>query len=194
MSWKITTLLFITMVPTAIYSGTIWWITDLHLDINGDLLPSLPVCAWTPPSLFHSGHDMMSKEESNPDFIIVSGDFIHIPGRTADELSTKNILATIQTVTDLISETFSGIPVLPCIGNHEYSPSKSWPDNKWAKWLYVPLSKMWEEWLPSSSLEVFAEQGYYSVVYNTSSSTESLRIVALNTNSVSYTHLRAHET
>ena len=171
-------------LPALIYSGKIWWITDLHFDINGDLLPSLPVCAWTPPSLFHSGLQMMSEEEPNPDFIIISGDFIHIPGRSGtDELSVKNILATIQTVTDLVSEKFPDVPILPCIGNHEYSPSKNWPDDKWSQWLYQPLSKMWGKWLPQNSLEVFSKHGYYTTVYD-----NGLRVIALNTNYWAWDH------
>ena len=159
MNWIITKLLIISSLPTFISTGKIWWITDLHFDLNGDKLPSLPTCAWTPPSLFHSGLDMMYQEEPNPDLIIMSGDFVHNPGRTRDELSVKNILATIQTVTDLVSEKFPGVPVLPCIGNHEYSPSKNWPDKRWTKWLYYPLSRMWEDWLPKYALEKLAEQG-----------------------------------
>ena len=72
MSLKVTALFTAIVVPAVIHSGTIWWITDLHFDLNGDVLPSLPTCAWTPPSLFHSGLHMMSKEESNPDFIITT--------------------------------------------------------------------------------------------------------------------------
>ena len=187
MNWIITKLLIISSLPTFISTGKIWWITDLHFDLNGDKLPSLPTCAWTPPSLFHSGLDMMYQEEPNPDLIIMSGDFVHNPGRTRDELSVKNILATIQTVTDLVSEKFPGVPVLPCIGNHEYSPSKNWPDRRWTKWLYYPLSRMWEDWLPKYALEKLADQGYYSAVYE-NIPTSNLRVIALNTNHWSWAH------
>ena len=187
MARKIIILLISVFMPAFIHSGKIWWITDLHFDPNGDLQPSLPVCAWTPPSLFDSGLEMMSQEEAKPDFIIISGDFIHIPFRNVDEQSVTNILATIQTVTDLVSTKFPGVPILPCIGNHEYSPSKTWPDNRWSKWLYFPLFKMWKDWIPGNSRQIFVEQGYYSAVYNTSS-TASLRVIALNTNYWSYYH------
>lgn len=178
-------LLILICMPAFIYSGKIWWITDLHFDLNGDKLPSLPVCAWTPPSLFDSGLEMMSVEEPKPDFIIISGDFIHHPGRTPDELSLSNTIATIQTVTDMVSDKFPGVPILPCIGNHEYDPYKNYPGEQWKNWLYIPLAKMWSEWIPENSLDLFGKYGFYSSVYNTSS-TSSLRVISLNTTPLSW--------
>ena len=160
--------------------GSVWWLSDMHVDVAGDDYPFHPRCAWSPPSLVSSCLNMMASQQPAPDFIIISGDFVHFPERNATDLDAAHVLATIRQITDWVSDRFPSVPVLPCLGNHDFSPSNNWPDEQRAQWLYQPLAQMWARWLPQSSLASLAARGAYSAVFTQGS--KQLRVIAPNTN------------
>lgn len=175
--------LLFALVAGMVRGGSIWWITDMHVDLDGDSYPDeAPKCAWTPPALMQSSLRKMAAVEAKPDMIIVSGDFVHFPPRNSSDITADRVVETLRQVTDWISKAFPGVPVFPCLGNHDFDPSNNWPEEKRARWLYEPLGAMWGPdgagWLDATAAASVARNGGYGQAFGEA----KLRVIAPNTN------------
>jgi sphingomyelin phosphodiesterase acid-like 3 len=162
-------------------SGKFWWFTDFHVDIWGSQsIPHDKRCAWTPSSQMLSAIESMTAINPDPDFILLSGDIVHYPGRNSSDLGRDVILETISEVTAWLIEKFPAVPIYPALGNHDNHPSNNWPVNpERSAWLYGALANMWAPWLPSSALETVKAGGFYS---SDIKDIPNLRVITLNTN------------
>merc|ERR1711871_117676 len=127
------------------------------------------------------------KEQPRPDFIVMSGDFVHFPPRNTSDLTSEAVVNTIRAITEWVKDRFPGVPVFPCLGNHDFSPSNNWPDEQRAQWLYGPLSQMWSGWLGDDALANIHKMGAYAQEFNgtanvSNSNGTRLRVIAPNTN------------
>jgi hypothetical protein len=162
-------------------NGSFFWLTDFHLDIWGnESTPGDLRCAWMPSAQLQSAVDAMQAINSSPDFILVSGDFVHFPPRNGSDLSQQVILDTISIFTTWMMQEFPTTKLFPALGNHDYSPSNNWPvDPSQSSWLYDHLAEIWTPWLPASALATIKHAGWYAADV---SAVDNLRIITLNTN------------
>ncbi|XP_017480065.1 PREDICTED: sphingomyelin phosphodiesterase-like [Rhagoletis zephyria] len=121
----------------------------------------------------------IKKTHSSIDYIYQTGDIVdHMVWGTSTE---KNADA-LKRVNDRLAELFPGIPVYPCIGNHEphpfnvFSPNDV-PDAINTHWLYEELYEQWSTWLPAETKDTILKGGYYTV-----SPKAGFRVIALNNN------------
>ena len=175
-------ILFLALASADNTVGKFWWFTDFHLDIWGHTSTTDMICAWTPSPQMESAIQAMKASNPNPDFILMSGDIVHFPGRNSSDLSRENILDTIAAVNGWLLQQFPNVSVYPAFGNHDHHPSNNYPVNdveNESSWLYGAVAEMWKTWLPESALETVRQGGWYAADVV---DVENLRIITLNTN------------
>ncbi|XP_011178297.2 sphingomyelin phosphodiesterase 1-like [Zeugodacus cucurbitae] len=113
------------------------------------------------------------------DYIYQTGDVVdHMVWSTSVE-KNRDIL---KKVNNRLAEVFPGVPIYPCIGNHEPHPLNLFsPDDVPQKvntgWLYEHLYNDWSAWLPADTKDTILKGGYYTV-----SPKAGFRVIALNNN------------
>ncbi|XP_070571497.1 acid sphingomyelinase-like phosphodiesterase 3b [Ptychodera flava] len=171
--------------------GYIWHVTDFHYEVNytagdypesscRDLQGETPHY-WgdyrcdSPWTLINSSVYAMHKIQSNPDFIVWTGDDTpHVPN---DNLDTDKVLAYIWNLTALLVEVFPEKTIFPVLGNHDYHPKHQMPPEP--NPVYTQVSKWWNDhWLGQYEgvNDTFTQAAYYTVEYK-----PGHRIVGLNT-------------
>ncbi|XP_063299529.1 acid sphingomyelinase-like phosphodiesterase 3a [Pelobates fuscus] len=178
-------------------TGKFWHITDLHLDfsyhITGDhtkvCLSSKGANASNPGifgdflcdspyQLILSAIQNIKDSEQKADFMIWTGDSPpHIP---ANELSTKMVIDIIGNMSTTIRSFLPDLQVFPALGNHDYWPQDQFPVE--ASEIYTAVAEYWKPWLNEEALVTLRKGGYYSQIYKSSQTAQSLRIISLNTN------------
>ncbi|XP_076068763.1 acid sphingomyelinase-like phosphodiesterase 3b [Oratosquilla oratoria] len=108
-----------------------------------------------------------------PDFVLWTGDdTAHVEDKY---ISRKKVLDIVRNLTESLSSSFEGVPVIPVLGNHDYSPKNQMPVG--TSDFQTAVADMWRPWLNESQYSLFKQGGYYAVdVPNT-----NLTVVALNT-------------
>ncbi|XP_053954606.1 sphingomyelin phosphodiesterase-like [Anastrepha ludens] len=113
------------------------------------------------------------------DYIYQTGDVVdHMVWGTSVEKNTE----ILSKVNNRLAELFPGIPVYPCVGNHEphplnlFSPSDV-PEDINTRWLYEKLYEQWSTWLPADTNATILKGGYYTV-----SPKSGFRVISLNNN------------
>ena len=76
-------------------------------------------------------------------------------------LSKEHVHTVMRNLTELFLGTFPGVLVLPCIGNHDYSPDNQMPsrDDDY----YGRLADMWRLWLDMGNASDTMSQGMYCI-------------------------------
>ncbi|KAM7439728.1 Acid sphingomyelinase-like phosphodiesterase 3b [Porites harrisoni] len=179
--------------PVILKEGSFWQVTDFHYD-KSYLKPTDPnkICnsqtpntvkpsragRWgnylcdSPWRLINSTVFAMRDIEPNPDFIIWTGD--DMPHVANSELSTEEVIETVQNLTDLLFTVFPKTTVYPALGNHDYHPKHLMPPTP--NDIYTAVGKLWSRWLPLDAVNTFERGGYYTVLIKF-----GLRLVSLNT-------------
>ncbi|XP_039966762.1 sphingomyelin phosphodiesterase-like [Bactrocera tryoni] len=113
-------------------------------------------------------------------------DYIYQTGDVVDHMVWGTSVAknndSLWKFNNRLAEVFPGVPVYPCIGNHEphplnlFSPNDV-PENINTLWLYEQLYEQWSTWLPADTKETILKGGYYTV-----SPKAGFRVIALNNN------------
>ncbi|KXJ92703.1 putative acid sphingomyelinase, partial [Microdochium bolleyi] len=110
-------------------------------------------------------------------FSIFTGDIVdHAVWNTTQAQNTIDIDASYLRMDDIV-----GIPVYGTAGNHESSPTNSFPPegtSDSAQWLYNLLSLAWVRWVGPDAADTARRLGAYS----TKHADLDLRIISLNTN------------
>ncbi|XP_005183847.1 sphingomyelin phosphodiesterase [Musca domestica] len=116
-------------------------------------------------------------ENGRIDYIYYTGDIMphNIWSTTRD-----GNLELISQIYGLLERRFPGIPVYPCVGNHEMHPVNTFghenvPSEFHPFWLYEHLWSTWQRWLPADTKETIIKGGYYTV-----SPRPGFRIISLN--------------
>ena len=134
----------------------------MHVDVWGTLEEKLEY-AWTPSEQMISGLNAMKEINSDPDFILMSGDIVHFPQRNSSDLTPELMLYTIEQVTAWVVKAFPNTKLYGALGNHDLSPSNNWPTDPANQNGYTSMVQLWSRWLPQESLETLGETGWYSV-------------------------------
>ncbi|KAG0711140.1 Acid sphingomyelinase-like phosphodiesterase 3b [Chionoecetes opilio] len=174
--------------------GTFWHVTDFHHDLNystsgdpktmcwgtsgasGDLGAFGDYACDAPLSLLTSAVDAMVKFESNPDFILWTGDdTAHV---SDDDFNTNLVVDIVANLTHLIADRFPNTTVFPVLGNHDYYPKNQIPVGPSP--LQASVADLWKPWfdkLGGGVYNSFNSSGRYVADVPGSSVT----VVALNT-------------
>nr|XP_036224039.1 sphingomyelin phosphodiesterase isoform X2 [Bactrocera oleae] len=113
-------------------------------------------------------------------------DYIYQTGDVVDHMVWGTSVAknndSLWKFSNRLAEVFPGVPVYPCIGNHEPHPMNLFspddvPENINTRWLYEQLYEQWSTWLPADTKETILKGGYYTV-----SPKAGFRVIALNNN------------
>ncbi|XP_011178148.1 sphingomyelin phosphodiesterase [Zeugodacus cucurbitae] len=113
-------------------------------------------------------------------------DYIYQTGDVVDHMvwgtSMQKNSDSLKQVNNRLAELFPGVPVYPCIGNHEPHPLNLFspedvPENINTRWLYEQLYEQWSTWLPADTKDTILKGGYYTV-----SPRAGFRVIALNNN------------
>eukprot|EP00003_Mantamonas_plastica_P023927 TRINITY_DN438_c0_g1_i2.p1 TRINITY_DN438_c0_g1~~TRINITY_DN438_c0_g1_i2.p1 ORF type:complete len:501 (-),score=142.44 TRINITY_DN438_c0_g1_i2:43-1431(-) len=159
-----------TVGPDTLFGGKADYELDLeHLDAE-KVAKSLPasyqyiaktfgqVGCDTPFPLMTATFDAMKQVDANPDFILITGDFVghHLP-------TSDLVLSTINNVTQTLKDTFPGVPLFPTIGNNDLFPDYTLLEDSMDQWL-AKLYQIWGPLIPSDQKQTFLQMGSYSVV------------------------------
>ncbi|XP_052833416.1 acid sphingomyelinase-like phosphodiesterase 3b isoform X2 [Octopus bimaculoides] len=182
--------------------GTIWQVTDFHLDVNysthGDHTQMCHNHATSPHhdhhfkdnlstygdyscdspwALVSSAVSAMKSIEASPDFILWTGD--SIPHIKDSEDSLDKVYEVIGNITRLLRSTFPNTTIYPTVGNHDAYPSNQMPDTAPGSDFYAQLltRSHWAELLQPDDQAQFITAGYYSTLIST-----GFRLISLNTN------------
>lgn len=124
----------------------------------------------------------MKSTSPNMRFVIVTGD---TPAHDIWDQNQESVKRTTSLVMDAFQRNLGEIPVYFSIGNHESSPTNSFPFNSIpypehsVKWLYEFLETEYSRWIKPESLgTTFKRFGYYSSYVP---SVTNLKILSLNT-------------
>ncbi|KAI6234336.1 Metallophos domain-containing protein [Aphelenchoides fujianensis] len=124
-----------------------------------------------PSSLVENAVQSAAQMFPTPDLILWTGDNVpHIDGYNQDY-----VVKAIKTPTDMIKNSFKGVPVLPTYGNHDHWPSDQHAENDP---LYGLIYDLWSEWLgdDAETQRTFLLGGYYATTF------KGARFIVLNTN------------
>ncbi|XP_030054429.1 cyclic GMP-AMP phosphodiesterase SMPDL3A [Microcaecilia unicolor] len=174
-----------------------WQLSDLHLDATYHLTDDhTKVCAsskgWnaskpgiygdfmcdSPYQLILSALNYMKQTEQQASFMIWTGDSPpHVP---ENELSTEAVINCIGNLTSTILNFFPDIQVFPSLGNHDYWPQDQLPVS--VNEVYSAVAKFWKPWLTDEAISTLKKGGFYSQLYKSQTTQQSLRVISLNTN------------
>ncbi|KAH8381287.1 hypothetical protein KR093_002107, partial [Drosophila rubida] len=129
----------------------------------------------TPKHLLLNALEHMAQHKI--DWIYHTGD---VPPHNVWSTTKQGNKDMLTEVDGLLAKYFPGIPVYPCMGNHEPHPTNVFgnselPAELSIDWLYDHVWSLWKKWLPAGAEVTVRRGGYY-----THSPTAGHRIVALN--------------
>lgn len=81
-----------------------------------------------------------------------------MPHVANNELSTEEVIETVQNLTDLLFTVFPKTTVYPALGNHDYHPKHLMPPTP--NDIYTAVGKLWSRWLPLDAVNTF-ERGAF---------------------------------
>jgi len=122
----------------------------------------------SPYSLVSSLIQAILEVESNPDFVILNGDF------SAHMVFDPNIIYNASmTVTKMLLDAYPHTQILPTVGNDDFyiDYNATCSDE-----IYSFYTKIWNQWLPSDGIDYFLQSGSYMIKPST-----GLKIIVLNT-------------
>jgi len=175
---------------------TFWHVTDIHLDLNysqfGDInfychdnppynqiLPkfgfSSDVYCDTPYALAESAVRAMRDINSQPDFILYTGD--SAPHLDDSDTNTNNVITTITNVTNLFYAYFPDTKFYSVLGNHDYWPGDQLPTT--TNRIYQTVAQLWGKYLSSEAAFNLSQHGYYRQELDVPANTI---LLGLNTN------------
>ncbi|CAK8693120.1 acid sphingomyelinase-like phosphodiesterase 3b [Clavelina lepadiformis] len=178
-------------------TGTFWHLSDLHLDFyyNSAAADPSEVCPSSygrkvenagpygnyrcdaPWKLINSTVYAMKEINSNPDFILWTGDDTLHTNDQDKYLSPQLVVEAIKNITDLLNEVFPDTAILSSLGNHDYHPKSQLPIGP--SWLLNETADLWAPWFTDqSALDTFRENGFYRMSVTAHS---DLNIISLNT-------------
>ncbi|XP_061479727.1 acid sphingomyelinase-like phosphodiesterase 3a [Rhineura floridana] len=176
--------------------GQFWHISDLHLDPTYHVTSNrTQVCASSkgvkasdpgpfgdfmcdsPYQLILSALKYMKDSNQQTSFMIWTGDSPpHVPVK---ELSTKIVIDIIGNMTSAIRSFFPNLQVFPALGNHDYWPQNQLPVS--VSEVYNAVADFWKPWLTDEAVNTLRKGGFYTQTYQSSVTTQPLRIISLNT-------------
>ncbi|KAH8407108.1 hypothetical protein KR222_006554, partial [Zaprionus bogoriensis] len=117
------------------------------------------------------------KKTHKLDWIYHTGD---VPPHNIWSTTKQGNMDMLTEIDGLLSEYFPGIPIYPCLGNHEPHPTNVFGNNEVpaglsVDWLYSHLWSLWSKWLPAEAEATIRRGGYYTL-----SPSAGHRIIALN--------------
>ncbi|XP_073820484.1 sphingomyelin phosphodiesterase-like [Musca autumnalis] len=136
-----------------------------------------PMCCRPSCTIAENAMDQIRTTNGKIDYIYYTGDILaHNIWSTSQE-GNRELITKIY---DLLERKFPGIPVYPCVGNHEMHPVNAFghenvPSEFQPFWLYEHLWSSWKKWLPLDTKETIVKGGYYTV-----SPRPGFRIISLN--------------
>jgi len=123
---------------------------------------------------------MEKVKEIGPDHVIFSGD---IPPHTVWEETLESQLACTETLTRVMNETISNIPIYPGIGNHEMYPTNLFSFSNLNETISMvdSFGKLWQNLahFADEDIRTMNAGGYYS---KTMEGQDDIRIISINTN------------
>ena len=95
-------------------------------------------------------------------------------------VSKEYVYTVMRRVTELLLDTFPGVLVLPCIGNHDYSPANQLPSRDDV--YYGGMVDMWKPWFNMSDASDTMSQGMYCILicYERTRNREEWRTMTAN--------------
>ncbi|XP_053139961.1 acid sphingomyelinase-like phosphodiesterase 3a isoform X2 [Hemicordylus capensis] len=176
--------------------GQFWHISDLHLDPTYHITKNLTqVCASSkgvtasdpglfgdfmcdsPYRLILSSLQYMRNSGQQASFMIWTGDSPpHVPVK---ELSTKIVIDIIGNLTSTIRNFFPDLQVFPALGNHDYWPQDQLPVS--VNEVYNAVAEFWKPWLTDEAVSTLRKGGFYTQLFQPSTTSQPLRIISLNT-------------
>lgn len=141
-----------------------------------------------PASLEESMYAAIRELVPDAAFSIFTGDIVdHAIWNTTVAQNTLDIDAAYRRMSD------AGLLVYGTAGNHESSPTNSYPptngtldhsEGLGVQWLYDLLSSSWSRWIEPGAVKETKDFGAYSAKYvsDSGSGSGTLRIISLNTN------------
>uniref|UniRef100_A0A8D0GY25 Acid sphingomyelinase-like phosphodiesterase n=1 Tax=Sphenodon punctatus TaxID=8508 RepID=A0A8D0GY25_SPHPU len=177
--------------------GQFWHVSDLHLDPTYHLTDDhTKVCASSkgvnasnpgpfgdflcdsPYQLILSAFQFMKDSGQQVSFMIWTGDSPpHVPVK---ELSTEIVISIIGNMSSTIRSFFPDLQVFPALGNHDYWPQDQLPVS--ANEIYNAVANFWKPWLTDEAVSTLKKGGFYTQIFQTSITSQPLRIISLNTN------------
>lgn len=181
-------------LPAQARIGKFWHVTDFHYDLNYTTSGDINSMCWdtdddsgdageygdylcdAPMSLITSAVDAMVKFESNPDFILWTGDdTAHV---SDDHFSTSIVVDIVTNLTSLLDSRFPNTHFFPVLGNHDFFPKNQVPVG--ASSLQASVAGLWKPWFDRLRTDIYSDfktRGWYwGDVPNS-----NVTVVALNT-------------
>lgn len=178
-------------IVQSVECGAFWQVTDLHVDEKYSAQASVETAchsdesmdrqeAWfgrnrcgLPWRTVQSAINFMAQEQSQPDFIVWTGDTAPY-WRYPD---WSHVFPKLERALNMLKVKFPQTPIYPAIGNHDAFPSDQFPiDNEtfYAEYLY---RSGWNKTLSEASQRTFKRGGYYM-----EQPVAGLKVIVLNTN------------
>lgn len=82
-----------------------------------------------------------------------------MPHVANSELSTEEVIETVQNLTDLLFTVFPKTKVYPALGNHDYHPKHLMPPTP--NDIYTAVGKLWSRWLPLDAVNTFERGAFF---------------------------------
>jgi len=134
-------------------------ISDIHLDLrySNSIYPLAEYGSDGGEVLLNATLSAMRDVNSDPAFILVSGDFV------AHNRPTETIqFDTLSRASMLIADYFPSTQVYPAMGNNDVFPDYHYPINTSTTWM-SNLTSLWSMWLSTDQQQTFNPYGYYCV-------------------------------
>ncbi|KAK2723170.1 acid sphingomyelinase-like phosphodiesterase 3b [Artemia franciscana] len=174
--------------------GLFWQLTDVHWDreysSNGDpkkmchrASDGLGVetgkfgtySCDSPWELVEASIAAMTEQESDPDFIVWTGDNSpHVKDPIPD---WDYVFSSLKKVTDLLRDQFPRSQIIPVLGNHDVYPEDFYPGKTGGIYEAYLKEGGWEDLLSNRAKGSFGACGFYSTMPN-----KGLKVLVLNTN------------
>uniref|UniRef100_A0A1I7X6J4 Sphingomyelin phosphodiesterase n=1 Tax=Heterorhabditis bacteriophora TaxID=37862 RepID=A0A1I7X6J4_HETBA len=140
----------------------------------------MPYACDLPYETFESALKHISKNHTDLDYIIITGDFeAHDSWDYTETLTKENM----QNMTNVLLKYFPNTPVYIAIGNHEGVPQDAMAphtmpeyDQRGPQWLYSIMKNMWSKWIPNSALPDVQYRASYAVYPK-----PGLKLISINT-------------
>ncbi|XP_067938951.1 acid sphingomyelinase-like phosphodiesterase 3b isoform X2 [Watersipora subatra] len=171
--------------------GKFWHISDFHYDPllkvekRSCVLDVKSILPWGSEycdsnlQLVKSALDAMKRIESQPDFILWTGDTALHYWKEGSVGTKEEIVDIVTVLSEMMNEAFPDVPVISSLGNHDYVPDNQLPAA--VNEIYTNISNVWNRlgWFDGeiSKRESFRQYGYYTVRLSS-----GLVATALNTN------------
>ncbi|ORX54921.1 hypothetical protein DM01DRAFT_1382909 [Hesseltinella vesiculosa] len=113
------------------------------------------------------------------DFVVWTGDNARHDGDKAMKRTRESVYRSNQLTADMMLQTFPNTPVVPCLGNNDVVPHNTINDpqlHKKTRKLLQFYQALWQPWIPTSQMGVFAQHGGHVTHVS-----HQLRVLSLNT-------------